>query len=469
MQLAEQLTVGRGPNDFTNTNQNPTVSSVGASFGTYTVTATNANGCSNTASTIVQNNGNNQPTLTFTGNTNFVNSIVSPTTGDPYTTFRFEVIYTDADGDLPSASEPKLWMDAEGNGSYFNAKDRVFAMQQADPTDVDVTDGKLYYYNAQGLPLSTTWEIEVRASDGNGCAAIFGAFNNLDVFNSTDISIFANDINFSDNNPNPSDTIIITTVIHNYSNLDATNFVVRLLNQNDSTFIDDTVALVPALGDITLQWQWITSDTPSYNPMQVILDLYNVITEPNELDNTAVRPFTNGNFVVGGDIITFNNVSPSTSYPYGAITLSGNAVYTDLAVTLQDSSVAGATVTFNVYDSTGAKVLGPYSTYTNSRGNFSKSFYQHLYAPATYTIVGNTTDFTLTDTFTNTFNLILPPCNPDLGISVSLSKYKIVVGETITGTATISNSGCDTIRVSTEAFLNCQMERQFLDHLRFRH
>ncbi|MFK7948556.1 MAG: CARDB domain-containing protein, partial [Saprospiraceae bacterium] len=443
-----------GPNGFMSSDQNPTINnSVAAAFGTYIVTVTNGNGCLDTASTIVQNNGNNQPFLSFTGNTGFTTSIVSPTAGDPYTTFRFEVIYTDADGDLPTASEPKLWMDAEGNGSYFNTNDRVFAMQEADPSDSDVTDGKVYFYEAQGLPLSTNWEIEVRASDGNSCSEVFGTFNNLDVFNSTDISIFANDINFSDNNPTPGDTIIISTIIHNYSNLDATNFVVRLLNQNDSTFIDDTIAVVPALGDITLQWEWITTDTPSYNPMQVILDLYDVINEPNELDNTAVRPFTNGNFVVGGDIITFNNVSPSTTYSQSSVTLSGNAVYTDLAVMLQDSSVAGATVTFNVFDSTGTKVAGPFSTYTNSLGNFSKSFYQSFYAPATYTIVGNTTDFTLTDTFTNTFNLILPPCNPDLRIGVSLSDYKLVVGQTITGTATITNTGCDTIRVSTQTFI----------------
>ena len=441
-----------GPNGFTSSTEDPmNLNSVAADFGVYTLVVTNGNGCKDTTTTTVSNTGNTAPTLTYTGNLNFANSIVSPTQGDPYTTFRFEVTYTDADGDAPAVNEPQVWMDAENNGSYFNTNDRVLFMQELDPTDLDVTDGKIYYFETIGLPISATWDSEIRASDGNGCDAVFGGFDAPDVLNATDISIFANDIVFSDMNPSPGDTITISTTIHNYSNFDATNFVVRLLNQNDSLYQDDTVAVVPALGQITLQWQWITSDTPSWNPMQVILDLANTINEPNELDNTALRPFTNGNFVIGGDIITTASASPNPTYAQRWISLSGNAVYTDLAVTLADSSVAGATVTFNIYDSTGTKVGGPYSTYTNSLGNFSKSFYQNLFAPATYTIRGNTTDFTLIDTFTTTFTLITPPpaaCSPDLRVSITLSDYKFPTGTTITGTATVYNNGCDTADAS---------------------
>ncbi|MGB0863365.1 MAG: CARDB domain-containing protein, partial [Saprospiraceae bacterium] len=440
-----------GPNSFVSSDQNPTISnSIAANFGTYTVIVTNNNGCRDTATTTVTNNGNNAPTLAYSGNANFVNEVVSPTSGDAYTTFRFEVTYTDADGHLPASGEPQVWMDAENNGNYFNTNDRVLFMQELDPTDSIVTDGKRYYFETIGLPISGDWNTEIRTSDGNGCNAVFGGFDAPDVLNATDVSIFANDITFSDANPNTGDTITVSTIIHNYSNFDATNFIVKLLNQNDSLSQNDTVSIVPALGNITLEWEWIVSDTPSWNPMQVILDLNNTINEPNELDNTALRPFTVGNFVIGGDIITTLNASPNPSYPNRTIRVSGNAVYTDLAVTLADSSVAGATVTFSVYDSIGAKVAGPFSTYTNSLGSFSKSFYQSLPAPATYTVRGNTTDFTLTDTFETNFDLITPViiCEPDLQVNIALSDYKITVGTTITGTATVYNYGCDTADAS---------------------
>jgi hypothetical protein len=96
--------------------------------------------------------------------------------------------------------------------------------------------------------------------------------------------------------------------------------------------------------------------------MQVFVDWTKVIQETNELDNSAIRPFTNGNFNVPGAITVTPTVVPSTviGVSGASASLTGTAVYTGTAVPLQNPSVAGAQVTFTIQPE--VKVIQPIPT-----------------------------------------------------------------------------------------------------------
>jgi hypothetical protein len=68
---------------------------------------------------------------------------VDPDSGNTTTDFTFEVIYTDAQNDVPSAGYPMIFIG--DNDGYFG-----YTMSEDDPLDTDLTDGKLYYF-ATGL------------------------------------------------------------------------------------------------------------------------------------------------------------------------------------------------------------------------------------------------------------------------------------------------------------------------------
>jgi hypothetical protein len=179
--------------------------------------------------------------------------------------------------------------------------------------------------------------------------------------------------------------------------------------------------------------------------MQVFVDWTKVIQETNELDNSAIRPFTNGNFNVPGAITVTPTVVPSTviGVSGASASLTGTAVYTGTAVPLQNPSVAGAQVTFTIQPGGQS-----YTTYTNSSGQINFSFLVGL-TPGVYTVTGTITDFTLITNFTTTFTVIPPVCLPDLTATLTISDNNIVEGESITGTIRIRNTGCQPVTDST--------------------
>lgn len=445
-----------GMNGFNAATQNATVNnSVAASFGAYNVTATSSAGCTATATTTVSSNGN-APILSYSGSAEFTSHIVDPLMASPYSNFRFEVKYTDADGNLPAASYPRLIMDYEANGNFTDPNDRLFIMQQADPADVDVTDGKIYFYVATGLPVGLNYQTRIVANDNSAsnCTTTFGPFSEPDVLDDADIFIFANDITFSDNHPDTSAPLQVCATIHNESDYPALNFVVKLKNQYDTlaNYGDVTVPFLAAHSTTTVCWNITTPSTPSWNPMQVIVDYTNVINEPNELDNQAIRPFVCGNFILPGDIKLTAQVSPQTSYAVANnwLGISGRATYRNTAVPLQDPSVAGATVSFFI-PSTGAT----YSTYTNSQGYYNLSFLAPV-TPGVYQVQGTVTDFTLDGDTTAPFALNTPPCLPDLSPYFNLPTATIVAGQSISGVQyQITNSGCGNVGINTLSTWTC--------------
>lgn len=405
---------------------------------TYDVSVTSAAGCTQTASATITVN-NNAPYFAFTGNTGYEASAVEPQTGSPYQTFYFEIDYFDADGHLPTASFPRLLLDFNNDGNYNGADDRVFVMTPADVSDTDVTDGKRYFHQASGLNTSFNYRTAFLAQDAAGCQSLpFTPVDEPNVVDFADIHIYANDIVFSNNNPDPGTPLDVAATIHNDSDFDALDFVVRLVNQyNSQIYTDITVANLPAHSTTTVNWTIITPDEVSWNPMQVFIDFTNVIDEPNELNNQAIRPFVNGEYNLPGEIAVTAAASPEESLSGSSgITISGTAIYQDTAVPLSDPSVAGATVTFTLVE-TGQT----FSAYTNSQGQFARSFQPPL-TPGLYHVIGSITDFTLTGNFTAQFVIQPGPCQPDLSCTFQMSTNSVFVGGSATGSITVRNNGC---------------------------
>ena len=392
------------------------------------------------------------PTLTFLGTGEFQNSIVTPTQGTPETSYQFAVIYTNEDGAMPPYGFPRVVLDYEGNGRFTDTNDRALILYPADENDHNTVDGKVYIGSISQLPSGTNWQARVQAQT-DGCATEMGPFNVPRVLTGADLEIFANDIVFDNPNPEVSSPLQITATIHNKSDFAAENFVVHLENQFDTTAVYTNIT-VDHLGpqeSTSVVWNIITPAIPSWNPMEVFVDYTNVIAETNELNNRAIRPFTNGDFNIPGAINIIASASPSVvSLPSSTsrISVSGYAYYTDTAVQLQDSTVAGATVSFT-NPVTGNRV----QTHTNSRGYFSFSTPSGS-QPGIYTAPVEITDFTLSAEAPVTWELIQGPCLPDLTARINPSSQSILVGDSASGTIVVTNRGCAAVEVETLLEMN---------------
>jgi hypothetical protein len=428
--------------------------------GIYTVTVT-TNGCTNSASKQIIFSSNHPPVLSYTGNSGFGNSLVNPASGLPTDNYNFEVRYTDVDGDLPAGNAVKLLLDFEGNGSATDPNDRSYFLLEKDPNDHNVTDGKDYYVLINSLAASSQWTTSISVTDVAGCSTVFGPFSGPSVQPKVNISIFANDITFSNQHPDTSSQLTVTAVIHNYSGRDAQGFVVHLRNQFDTT-VQYPDIIVPMLSgsqganSTQVSWTITTPHVPAWCPMQVVIDYANTLDETNELDNQAIRPFVNGQFSLPGDIMITAAPNPPVIQPASAISIYGAGHYRNTAVQLVDSSCAGATVTATILE-TGQVTSG----FTDSYGNYNIGFYSGPVTPGTYHVKVHITDYTLNGDTTTQFQVVFTPCiAPDLrsdvqvGQSTIVPEYPagntvyIVQGESLTGTATVSNTGTAAAGVS---------------------
>ncbi|MGC1631204.1 MAG: CARDB domain-containing protein, partial [Gelidibacter sp.] len=322
----------------------------------------------------------------------------------------------------------------------------------ADENDVNTVDGKLYVGSISQLPSGSNWQARVQAQT-NGCATEMGPFNEPKVLIASDLEIFANHIVFDNPNPEVSSPLQITATIHNKSDLPADNFVVHLENQFDTTAVYPNIT-VDHLGphqSTSVVWNIITPSIPSWNPMEVFVDYTNVIAETNELNNRAIRPFTNGDFNIPGAINVQVSSSPSVvrlPSSTSKISVSGYAYYTDTAVRLQDSTVAGATVSFT-NPITGSRV----QTHTNSKGYFSFSTPSGSQS-GIYSAPIEVTDFTLSAEAPVTWELVQGPCLPDLSARINPSSGSILVGDSFSATLVVKNDGCAPIELETLLEMN---------------
>jgi subtilase family serine protease len=272
-----------------------------------------------------------------------------------------------------------------------------------------------------------------------------------DIIGDVNLSIFANDIQLSDPLPAPNSNITVSATVHNTSNVNAGPFVCRLLNLFTGLYSADiNLPSLAANQNTTVTWSLTTPPIPAFVPLQVFIDATDVIVESNELDNQAIRPFINGTVNLPGKIVVV--VDPISTVPANTnIFICGHAYYEDTALTLEDSSVAGAQLKFTINE-TSQVIMGA----TNSTGHFCIP-YVTPNTPGLYHFNAEVTDFTLVGDTTGTFQLLDPviTCPKDLSLTMELmgpflcgNQYNIAKDSALTGVVHVYNN-CEAI---TDAF-----------------
>ncbi|MDF2157820.1 HYR domain-containing protein [Algoriphagus sp. CAU 1675] len=395
---------------------------------TYTVLITDENGCSVEKSITVT--VNQLPQIEYVGDAGFESSYVSPTVGVNSTEFIFRFKYTESSGLLPAAGFPKLTLK-----SFIETREIV--MFEEDPSDLDVTDGKIYRALVTNLAEDANWESQIAVRTSEGCEVNSGwVATPLVTSDLLDVGIFAGDILFSNDEPGVGDEFTITGIVRNTSDFPAENFVVSVYD--DEQFIaSQTVDFVAPQDTVWVQFQYAFS-VSGYHEVKVILDETNVLDEKNELNNFAIRFYA-----LPEGINVTSSVNPSTIFPNQSFTVSGVASYfgLDLAIT---PKVSGATVRLTM--SNGQEK----QTITNSAGGFYSTF-TGPFEIGTYTITGEVDEGRFVQSFGPLTIQVVEDNSgetvklPDLETQFSLfpkeGRGYYLRGETIEGTARVTNRG----------------------------
>ncbi|MBC8384544.1 MAG: PKD domain-containing protein [Candidatus Cloacimonetes bacterium] len=383
------------------------------------------------------------PVLTYSEETGFDGtSGVNPTLGSSSTYFEYRIIYTDDENDPPMAGYPKVGIDWNGDGDCLDPFEAEYSLSEVDKNDIDYTDGKEYLYMTL-LPIDQDLGYSFTAYDnlGNivdpsseGTDYVQGPEISDDLL---DISIFANDITFSNYTPEVGEEVIMSATIHNNSDYPAEDITVSFYEE-DNYLEELTIPSLPAQSQTTVVIEHVFQYAEFF-PMKVVIDEYDTIVEDNELNNFAIRPVVVGDFSIPGSIVATASVSPATVYPSGIVRFYGHASYQD--VFDPDTDVTGAQVQMTIHE-TGQT----YTTYTNSNGDYN--FYFNAPGSAgTYTVSASITDFTLTGTTDDVnFDVIPYPSasGPDLAIhywNISWNNSCAIINDIIGVTATFSNIG----------------------------
>lgn len=412
------------------------------SAGTYNILVTDASGCTASISNYQLEALNSVGELDFSTNIDFEADIVSPLSGGQSDVYRFEVQYFNEGNILPPASYPRLNLDFESNGVFTDPNDKLYIMSEVDSYDQDVTDGKLYFVNVLGLEVAN-WGAQVVVVEQSGCEAIFPQLQGPEVLAAANVFVYAEDISFSNNNPDPSEYFNVFATIHNQSSFDANNFEVTLYNQfSDSYEYSQTIPVLAAGESLDLYWNVQAPAEDAWVPYRVIIDEPDVLNESNELDNTAVKPVTVGDFTLPISIVLDQGPTVmSYSAPrYADRNLTGHVYYDGLPPG-EDNTVQGANVTFTIA-STGEVFTG----YTNNQGYFDIPFSSSA-TPGLKEYTGSVSDQTLSVGFNGLFNVSNPAggtgCSlPDLVLSVSVDNNVVAEGETLSGIFLVENAGC---------------------------
>jgi len=384
--------------------------------------------------------------------------LVSPLVGDPYSVYRFEIKYTDADNDAPTGGFPKLYIDKENDGTF----ERTIAMNPVDAADLTFSDGKNYFVEPSGLTAGTDYRSKIILRDDKGCETATLTLNEPDIQYLPDVYVFANDISFVPSHPDPGDVITAYATVHNPSDFDMT-VVVRLESEftsGDAMYNDqfpaDMTVTIAARGSEVVSWSMKTPPEIAFVPMHVTVDATGLFMEPNELDNTAVRPFLNGDYNLPVDIVLTTSVTShlisNNCFFHTVYRLNGSDIhYTGLPPGV-NSIVSGAQVSFVWQGQT-------FTGNTDDNGSFSFDLGSCPdVAVGTHEVEGiEVTDFTVTSNpGLAEFVVLAGDCGstsgcgggggtstaPDYVSSVAFPTYA-VVGQPVMGTFSVSNIGSE--------------------------
>jgi len=117
---------------------------------------------------------NNDPTLTYTGESNYTTSYVYPTSAYENDIYTFRVCYTDLDNQAPT--EIQVWIDNDQDGEY--SLEEKYDMADVDGSDSDYTDGKLYY---KSIAMDTTGNIKFKIYAIDGITGVYTTETTVEV------------------------------------------------------------------------------------------------------------------------------------------------------------------------------------------------------------------------------------------------------------------------------------------------
>lgn len=298
--------------------------------------------------------------------------------------YTYNIVYKSSTNTAPQAGYPKVGIDVNGDGDFIDVDEGIYSMSQVNATS-DWATGEEFTFSTN-LAVGNTYSYQFFANDslGNPATTVNTArYNGPIVSDQTlDLSIFANDIQFSVAHPSVGQTFTVFATIHNNTPYSANNVYIRYYT--DSLFYGDTIIPYIAPNSNTTISKNFVYNLDGFYPIKVWIDSANVLGETNVLNNYASRPIIVGNFTVPGAIIV--NATAREQHCPDAMVVSGNAYYTGL--NLQGTPpVLGAYV--EVWEN--GNVIG--STYTTTEGVYTV-YIPHSCGSGNYEVT--VTDYTLT-------------------------------------------------------------------------
>jgi uncharacterized repeat protein (TIGR02543 family) len=442
-----ELTASGGINYLWSTGETTAGISVSPEFTTiYSVIITDSNGCSAEEEVTVY--VLDVPDLLFVGEGNYEDSYVYPQVGTIDSTFTFKVLYRDSEGLFPTQGFPKVVLQ-----SFLETLE--LEMVEADPADIDVTNGKIYVASVSGLSPDAVWSSSIISESVQGCIIQTPPTESpLVTKRVLDISIFANDILFSNDEPALNEVFTVTARINNTSDFPAENFDVNIYHNTELVLSIPVDYVAPrSVSAIMFDYSFTYS---GLHEIKVFLDKDQVLQEQNPLNNFAIRLYT----LPEG--ITVSASLDKNVYKIGeTMYLSGIVRYigTDVAA----SAVAGAKVDIALSDGRNRTV------YTRNNGTFSTSFSVPV-TTGDFTITGEVdegrfkTSFVIgdgTDGFSFTVvDADAPETFADLVARMIINtpggRDYFLQGESVTGTARVENKGNAVAENFIVRYSNCE-------------
>lgn len=305
--------------------------------------------------------------------------------------FTYRVVYRHANNIAPQNGAPRLGIDLNADGDFIDAGEGIYSMSPVGPTG-NWQAGVTFTYTTT-LPVGNSYGYKFFASDSLGNAATSvntGYVSGPLVTNQAlDLSIYANDITFSNNNPAVGQQFTVSAVLHNNSPYSASNIPVRFYK--DSIYLASMTVPFLAANSTTTVTQLLSFPVDGFYPIKVWIDSANTLGENNPLNNFAIRPVIVGHFTLPGTInVTSGAVTQSC--PGAAVSISGYASYSGLNLA-GTPPVLGATVTVQIAG-------GPVLTTHTVTGGYWSVYYNGFACSQGQSYTVTVTDYTLTSAAT---------------------------------------------------------------------
>jgi CARDB len=424
---------------------------------------------SNTNDTIfIQVNGTGYvpsiaPILTFPNSVPYNGTVgVNPAVGNTGT-YTYSVKYSSATNVAPALGYPKVGIDFNADGDFIDPGEGLYSMSKAGVTS-NWSIGENFEFSTN-LNLGSNYRYKFFANDslGNISTSLNIGLNvgPLVTTQTLDLSIYANDITFSVQNPSVGQTFIVSAVVHNNSPYSASNVPIRFYQ--DSIYLTSgTIPFIAANSTATIT-QPLSFSPDGFYPIKVWIDSSNTLGEVQVLNNYASRPIIVGNFSIPGEILITSNATTYTCY--NRVYISGTAVYSGLNL-VGNPPVLGATVTVNV---PGVGVI----TTNTITGGFWSVYYNpnniiNFFNCATnYNYSVTVTDYTLTKTINPpAFNFPCVTCTTVIPVPYFYITYNntcpldnLSFTETFSMVNALAPSYKDTVRVYADNVIKYQYSR----------